>query len=535
MTQHLVLRTVQAGFWVLILICLVLVSGCSTLPENTGRVESYSLDSEKTATRSTLVSDLNQAELQSRPGQSGVILLDDGLDAFVARVVMVQNAASSIDSQYYLFHNDQTGRIFTYQLLEAASRGVRVRLLVDDMDQAGRDYGAAILDSYPGIEVRIFNPFSRNTPRLIQFLTRFGEVTRRMHNKSLTVDNQVSVLGGRNIGDEYFDATDEHNFADLDALVIGPVVNEISHSFDLYWNDELSYPISTLYDKPLESDSVTELIAELRTQVEQQSGGDYASALKNSKLAKRIRSGTLEPDWARTRAVYDKPEKLQDSIDSKKYHLTPNLAPSFNSVENELIIISPYFVPGKKGTRFLTDLARRGITVRVMTNSLSSTDVAVVHAGYIKYRKDLLRAGIEIHEVKISAEPETTDPVSTERTGFGGSSAASLHSKAFIFDRKQVFIGSLNLDPRSVYENTELGILVDSQQIAQQLSDWFTLFSDTRSYRLELYKNWLGMDKTRWVEPAGKNDVTWKHEPQSGFLLRTGINLIRFLPIESQL
>lgn len=526
MTQLLKVCVNQSWIYRLALLCLFLVSGCSTLPDNSGRAESWSVAGSNT----TLISEASQAALQNRPGESGVVLLDDGIDAFAARIAMVEGATSSIDSQYYLFHNDQTGLIFIHRLIEAADRGVRVRLLVDDMDQAGRDYGAAILDSHPAIEVRLFNPFSRNVPRMIQFLTRYGEVTRRMHNKSLTVDNQVSVLGGRNIGDEYFDATTNSNFADLDAMVIGPVVREISTSFDLYWNDELSYPISTLYDKSVNAEEVAAMVAGFGKIIEQPASQNYLEELKNSSLAMALRNGSLDPSWGEIRAIFDRPEKLNDSVDSKRYHLAPGLAPSFKGVKNELIIISPYFVPGKKGTAFLTELAGRGISVRVLTNSLSSTDVPVVHAGYIKYRNKLLRAGIEIHEVKNASESQ--DPGGSS---LAGSSAASLHSKAFIFDRSQVFIGSLNLDPRSIYENTELGILVNSRAVAQQLADWHEEFSGRQSYRLTLGKNWLGMDRPRWIEPAETSGKIWKHDPNTSFLLRTGIKLIRFLPIESQL
>jgi putative cardiolipin synthase len=502
------------------------MTGCSTLPRDYQRTESYALKN----TGDTFLGKRFDQKLEPHPGKSGVVLLDNGLDAFVARVVLAERAERSIDSQYYLYHRDQTGRIFTHQLIKAADRGVRVRLLVDDMDQAGRDLGAAALDQHPNIEVRLFNPFSRNSPRAVQLLTRFGEVTRRMHNKSLTVDQQVSVLGGRNIGDEYFDATRDKNFTDLDAMVIGPVVEEVSTSFDYFWNSELSYPASVLSKKKPTEEMVRDMYDELEEYVSGLTESEYLQALHTSSMATRIRSDSVEFDWADVNAVYDRPEKIELDSDLEKYHLAPALAHSFAGVRDELIIISPYFVPGKKGAAFLKGLASQGIKVRIMTNSLSSTDVPVVHAGYIKYRKDLLRAGIEIYEVRKNQGNNFG-----AGSGWKGSSTASLHSKSFVFDRHQVFIGSLNLDPRSINENTEIGVIIDSKEIAADMVQWFEEFSTNRSYRLSLEKSWIGTKEVRWHEPVQPEASVWKHEPESSFLLRTGIQLFRYFPIESQL
>jgi putative cardiolipin synthase len=504
----------------------VVMAGCSTLPKDFARTESYALDN----TSDTYLGKRYGPKLALHPGKSGVVLLDNGLDAFVARVVLAEKAERSIDSQYYLYHRDQTGRIFTHQLIKAADRGVRVRLLVDDMDQAGRDLGAAALDQHPNIEVRLFNPFSRNSPRTVQLLTRFGKVTRRMHNKSLTIDQQVSVLGGRNIGDEYFDATRDKNFTDLDALVIGPVVEEVSTSFDYFWNSELSYPASVLSKKQPTEEMVQEMHDGLEQYVNELKESEYLQALHTSPLAANIRSESVVFDWSNVTAVYDRPEKIEIDSDLKKYHLAPALKDSFAGVREELIIISPYFVPGKKGSAFLQELAAQGIKVRILTNSLSSTDVPVVHAGYLKYRKDLLRAGIEIHEVRKNQGGNFG-----AGSGWKGSSTASLHSKSFVFDRHQVFIGSLNLDLRSINENTEIGVVIDSREIAADMVNWFEEFSANRSYRLSLEKSWIGTKEVRWHEPAQTGGTVWKHEPESGFLLRTGMQIFRYLPIESQL
>ncbi len=229
----------------LVILALVVVGGCATLPEDFEKPESYAY----TDTDSTRIGRDRRDEINAHPGMSGFFLLGNGLDAFLARALLAENAERSIDAQYYLFHNDLIGRLFIDQLRKAADRGVRVRLLVDDMDLGGRDLGAAVADSHPNMEVRIFNPFSRKTSRITQFVTRAGSVTRRMHNKSLTVDNQVTILGGRIIGDEYFEADPDLAFSDLDVLAIGPFAKEVSASFDKYWNDELAYPAIILRGK----------------------------------------------------------------------------------------------------------------------------------------------------------------------------------------------------------------------------------------------------------------------------------------------
>ena len=220
----------------------IMIAGCATLPKDFDRPESYALAD----TENTLFGKLLANEKADHPGISGFHLLPNGLDAFVARAVLANHAERSIDAQYYLYHKDLVGNLFSDLLLKAADRGVRVRLLVDDMGLAGRDLGAVALDSHPNLEVRIFNPFSRNVGRASQFVTRLGSVTRRMHNKSFTVDNQVTILGGRNIGNEYFDADPDLEFADLDVMAIGPVAGEVSSVFDRYWNSELAYPASVL-------------------------------------------------------------------------------------------------------------------------------------------------------------------------------------------------------------------------------------------------------------------------------------------------
>ena len=513
--------------FLLVILTLLIVGGCATLPENFEKPESYAY----TDTDDTRIGQARRDEINAHPGKSGFLLLGNGLDAFLARAILAEHAERSIDVQYYLYHNDLIGRLFTDQLLKAADRGVWVRLLVDDMDLGGRGLGAAVADSHPNIEVRIFNPFSRKTSRISQFVTRIGSVTRRMHNKSFTVDNQITILGGRNIGDEYFEADPDLAFSDLDVLAIGPVVNEVSASFDKYWNDELAYPAIALRGKAPTPQEIEQKHKELEAFIAQQTGSAYLQSLRNSDLANKIRQGQVRYHWGEAHVVYDQPEKLQHDFDKTQYHLAPKLKPYFEGVTQELIIFSPYFVPGKSGNAVLRRLCKRGVRVRILTNSLASNDVAIVHSGYAKYRKDLLRAGVKLYEMN----KKLTREQRKKKRRMRGSSKVSLHAKAFIFDRKYVFIGSLNLDPRAVHHNTEIGVVVDSMEIANELAERFDQNIEKEAFRLELKKDGKGNDEIVWHGlNEGKPEV-FSVEPHTTFWQRLASGFLGILPIESQL
>jgi len=516
-----------AWFGRLFLLALLATGGCATLPENVDRVESHAYRD----IGDTRMAEAFREESAAHPGESGFLLLGDGLDAFVARAVLARRAERSIDAQYYLLHGDLTGKLFIDQLIKAADRGVRVRLLVDDIDLGGRDEGAAALDAHPNIEVRLFNPFSRNTWRMTQYVTRLGSVTRRMHNKSFTADNIATIVGGRNIGDEYFDADADLAFADLDVLAVGPVVDEVSESFDLYWNNELAYPASTLAREMPEAAEIEALHQELQAFVESNRDSPYLEALRNSTLAEDLRNRDVEFIWADADVFYDQPEKITESTDRKDLHLSTQLGPHLGDVQDELIIFSAYFVPGKEGTRALSELAERGVRVRILTNALSSTDVAVVHAGYAKYRKRLLRAGVELYEMN----KRLSKAQRKEKKGPNPSSKASLHTKSFVLDRESAFIGSFNLDPRSVSENTEIGLLIESPEIAGGMGDWFDSNIDQLAFRLELVTEADGRERILWHGLVDGEENVFEADPYTSVWRRMGVGLSGLLPIESQL
>ncbi|MBP2684150.1 MAG: phospholipase D/transphosphatidylase, partial [Deltaproteobacteria bacterium] len=367
--------------------------------------------------------------------------------------------------------------------------------------------------------------------RMPQYLTRMGSVTRRMHNKSFTADGQAAILGGRNIGNEYFEADPDLAFSDLDVLAAGPVAREVSAAFDDYWNSDPAYPVSTLIDHSTTPEDFARRRRQLDDFVAAQADSAYLQALRNSDLAGALRENRVRFSWGNAAVVYDRPEKILHATGEKEYQLAPQMKPYLEGIRKELIIYSPYFVPGDAGTAFLTGLVARGVRVRVLTNSLASNDVSVVHAGYSGYRRPLLRGGVELYELN-----KTPSPVDREgKKWTGGSSKASLHAKSFVFDRGQVFIGSLNLDPRSVIHNTEIGVVLTSPEIAQGMGEWFDLNVGKMAFRVELKQDENGSETLLWHGTVDGAPRTFDTEPYTGFWKRLGIGFLGILPIESQL
>lgn len=353
--------TIRHSVTTILAVCVLLLGGgCTTLPKDFERPESYAF----TDTGDTALGKASLRARQGHPGQTGFYLLGNGLDAFVARAVLVSAAERSIDAQYYLLHKDLVGRLFVDLLFKAADRGVRVRLLVDDWDLADKDLALAAADSHPNMEVRAFNPFARNVSRASQFVSRLGEVSRRMHSKSFNVDNQYAILGGRNIGNEYFEADPDVAFADLDVLAIGPVAKQVSTAFDQYWNSELTYPISVLVTKLPNRQESEEMRARLTESTLEYVDTDYLRALRDSNLANALRNDAVSLYWGNGEVVYDPPEKLLEKKGKSERYLMAQLSPHMQAVREELIIFTPYFVPGKEGVAALRAMRERGVRVR---------------------------------------------------------------------------------------------------------------------------------------------------------------------------
>ncbi|AIL64281.1 phospholipase D/transphosphatidylase [Pseudomonas alkylphenolica] len=415
-----------------------------------------------------------QRQASAYEGRSGFRLLPNSNEAFRARAELIRNAQSSIDLQYYIVHDGLSTRALVHELLQAADRGVRVRILLDDTTSDGIDDKMATLAAHPNIHIRVFNPLhlgrSTGVTRAVGRLFNLNLQHRRMHNKLWLVDNSMAIVGGRNIGDEYFDAEPNLNFTDIDLLGVGPVAEQLGHSFDQYWNSALSRPIGDfLMTQPDANDlraSRQRLEASLaEAEVERKALYDRLMSYKTNP---RLGVWRNELIWAHNQALWDAPSKVlaRDEPDQQLL-MTHQLAPDMNGVQHELILISAYFVPGEPGLLYLTSRADAGVSVKLLTNSLEATDVPAVHGGYAPYRRALLEHGVHLYELR----RQPGDPGSKRALHIYGSSDSSLHSKAIIFDRRKTFIGSFNFDPRSVLWNTEVGVLVDSPELAEYTRD----------------------------------------------------------------
>ncbi|MFJ2995359.1 phospholipase D family protein [Pandoraea sp. NPDC087047] len=466
--------------------------------------------------------------ISTHPGQSGFQLLATGSSAFTTRLALVQAAQHSLDVQYYSAGEDITGRLLLQSLIDAANRGVRIRMLVDDINRRHTDPVFAALDQHPNIEIRVFNPFDTRDTTILEragnLLSQFDQLNRRMHNKALVADNQLAIVGGRNLGDEYFDANPDLSFRDFDLLCAGPVVDAISRSFDHFWTSPQSYPLKQVQSKIDRQtlDDTREALAQHWRDAESVPAG--REALHQPPLAASLRDGTVPLFWAPAELAADSPDKLDVPAAETQSAPADKLRQLAAHAQREVLIISPYFVPLDGGVRFLSALAARGVKVRVLTNSLAATDVVPVHAGYARYRPALLQAGIELYEFK---PIRTNDGESTSRrVTFGGSSRASLHGKAYIIDRRDVVLGSFNLDPRSVRLNTELALVIHSPEFAERMAGIFDRATSPRtSFHVELVPPGTApptptpptMPALRWVGEENGQPRTFDVEPYASF------------------
>jgi putative cardiolipin synthase len=500
--------------------------GCASLPDNSSRTLSVTITDED----NTVLGKLNEQRLKHHPGLSGIYLLRDGLDAFVARIALARYAERSIDVQYYMFHQDTVGRLLIKELVAAADRGVRIRLLVDDMYGEEGDDTWLALDSLPSFEVRLFNPFVRGHSKKMQFLTRLKTVNHRMHSKTFTVDNQTSIVGGRNIGSEYFNADPNLAFSDVDVMAIGTVVPDVSDEFNEYWNSKYAFPITTL--KPdVENMGMGTLRQKLDNLSGQEATSAYVEALNNSDLAKALANETLDYGFAKAVVIYDSSGKLTKRDGWKDELLMTQLAPYIKKAKKELILVSPYFVPGSKGTKGLCALSEQGVKVRILTNSLVSNDVSAVHTGYIRHRKELLRCGIQLYELN-----EQTKKQKGERfTWLPGLNKSSLHAKTLAIDGEAMFVGSFNFDQRSLNINNEIGILFYNSEIASTSSKNFDNHIEEVAFRVELVKNENGSETLTWTGTEDGVEVVFRSEPYASFWERFKVNFMRILPIDSML
>jgi putative cardiolipin synthase len=461
--------------------------------------------------------------LSSHPGQSGLMLVSRNLHAFAVRAHAARSAGRSLDLQYYYWKDDLTGGLLGREVIAAADRGVRVRMLLDDISTRGDDANYLALNRHPNIEVRLFNP-SRNRAgalrRGLELLLRAFSATRRMHNKAWIADGRMAVVGGRNVGDAYFDASEISNFRDMDVLLLGPLVRQAETVFDSYWNSIAALPITSLASS--REGDLPKLKVKLEALAANELAEPFLRRVADEGNAQAMLSGAQSLHWTTKAAIVsDPPEKASGAGETN--WLTKTIFPMVRSAKSDLEIISPYFIPGDEGTRTLRDLAGGGVAVSVLTNSLAATDVAAVHGAYAHYREPLLAGGVRLFELR----PEITK----QDISLFGSSGASLHTKAFMVDRKSGFIGSFNFDPRSISLNTEMGVVFEHAELTEEVRAVFSEeISPQSSYRVFLEEGDLA-----WQDDSGAEVQTLYQEPRASIWRRMAATIVGFLPIESQL
>jgi cardiolipin synthase C len=486
-------------------------------PSLAGRVRSMSLPPDPTC---DLMIKLGDTE-QHASHLSGIHILDDGAEAFVARRGMLRLAEHSIDAQYYMWHTDLTGRLLMEELLAAADRGVRVRLLLDDNTTLGTDTMLLAASSHPNVELRLFNPFILRKPRLPAYIFDLRRLNRRMHNKALIVDGVACIVGGRNIGDEYFNAHQNLDFADMDVLTVGAVVPAVAASFDSYWNSKSSFPLETVLRA-----STPKGLDLFKTQVADLALTEAAIAYREHISVTPLVSsgGHVDFDWVPVELVADDAAKGEGDIPRRKLLFT-GLSKRLGAVEQSVDVVTAYFVPGRRGSTYLGDAAGAGKKVRVLTNSLASNDVVPVHAGYARYRKKLLRRGVSLYELRNIRDVTPVRRSGKRKLPRFGASSSSLHAKVFVLDKRRVFIGSFNFDPRSVYLNCEMGLLIDSEKLGHKLSRQMDHLIASQAYTPFLA---LG-NRLSWRDIDEK---VYRTEPGSTARQRTVAWVVSWLPIE---
>ena len=508
----------------------ITVTGCSTLPKHT--IESIPETTLQVDTTQTTLAQIIQPLQEQHPELTGYLVLFEPLEALSARLRLIDKAEKTLDLQYYIWDNDKVGALALHALIRAADRGVRVRLLIDDNNAKSTEGIFLALAQHPNIEVKLFNPYRFRKYRALDMMLDLKRINRRMHNKSFIADHQVALIGGRNMTNQYYNVSDNYQFSDVDVMLVGSAVKDISHSFDEYWNHEYAYKVQEVVKQSAHRLSYDSLKQQLDEHYKRITVQNYLDLTSNSQAIDSLMSRDIPLDWVKAEVVKDSPDKIKSKA-KKKEHLNFQLIQHLEQPEKNVDLISAYFVPEKKGAKMLTDLAEDGIKVRVLTNSFKANDVAVVHAFYGKYRQDLLEHGVQLYEFlpaldKNDLDRHTEALAKKAKVNLKGLSRSSLHAKLMALDEKQVFIGSFNFDPRSAYLNTEIGVLLNSPPLARAVHTTMDENLSKYAYKLVLDAN----KKITWQRQTPQGPVIYTKEPRMKWWQRAGIKMLSWLPIE---
>ena len=490
---------------------ILFASGCAGLPRHVEKSHTIALQDPATTTLGSIVA-------SDEPGRnlSGIRLLSSGEEALASLIALADHAERTLDIQYYIIHEDQSSLLLLHHVGLAADRGVRVRILVDDLNTAGQDRLFVQLGKRANIEVRLFNPFPNGRistwTRILAAAPDMRRINHRMHNKLFVADNALAITGGRNIGDQYFTRDQYNNFIDMDVVAAGPIVPELSASFDEFWNSKYAFPVASI---AYPGDA-----APAPAPVEERAPTGNADWLEHELGAHQV-----QLDWVPATVLADQPAKIaSEASPDEEVTIANDITALMSSANQELIIISPYFVPGKDGVAMMRKLIDRGVHIRILTNSLATTDSPLVHIGYSRYRVELLKMGVDLRELrpKLGMKRPRFHP-------FRGSNA-SLHAKALVIDEKIVFIGSLNMDVRSYRINSELGLVIRSTEIARQVTNLLDDIRADGSYKLQL----VGPgDRIEWSSGEPGAMKTWHKDPETTFPQRLWLRVLTpFAPDE---
>lgn len=531
-----------AGAIALVLGLLVALGGCVSLPPGAGFPKPVSVAlSHPEEDRLGAQFD---TEARAHGGDSAFRIISVGADGFLVRVQMIDAAQKTLDLQYFIFHHDETGRLIAEALVRAADRGVRVRLLVDDGATVPGDEQIVALGGHPGIQVRVFNPFAyrgqSTVRRGLEFMFHAKRLDYRMHNKLLVVDNAAALVGGRNIGNQYFQMDPESQFADDDVFAAGPIAQKLSAVFDEFWNSSFAIPAAALGSPPRSAKALPAReghgseSSEQRLQRPPTGGTDYSARLATGEPYAGMLSGRLPLVWAQAQVVSDSPDKKNvESGDRRGRLMSRSVLNAARAAQSEVLIVTPYLVPASDEMELLGDLCRRHVHVRVLTNSLESTPDPIAQAGYSRYRIALLREGVEIHELRalLGNTRGSGQTAAISRYGNYG-----LHAKLFVFDREKLFIGSWNLDERSKHLNTEIGLIIDSPQLAQQTAVRFErMVQPANAYALKWRVTGGGGSQLVWETQEDGKTIDYTQEPARSEWQRLKETLMSWLPIAGEL
>jgi cardiolipin synthase C len=496
------------------LLVSVLLSACGTLPTQVDRPFSPAQQPSADSPLVRIAQDSSPA-----PALTGFRLLPDGFYSLDARIQLARRARHSLDVQYYLIQDDRTGRLLMRHLRDAASRGVRVRLLVDDLYTAGGDPMFRGLAAFPNVEVRLFNPFccarQNVLSRYVASIADFRRLNHRMHNKLFIADGVAGVMGGRNIADEYFARSATSNFVDVDVFVVGPVVRQLAGIFDVYWNSPQAYPVEAILGESADHEEARRSFDHLVDDGEQMRSLVLPpfDILGYGPISDDLDAGRLGLVWGTAVAFADQPGKVMATSAEMARSMSAqmNVMDRVMESKSEVVISSPYFIPGSMGVREFGDLRKRNVKVTILTNSFAANDVPLAHTGYARYRVELLRTGVDIYELS------PTRIQNNERLMLPGASLGRLHAKMAAIDQSTVYIGSVNLDPRSESTNTELGLFARCPELAKEVIRVINISKLQSSYRLRFAPDGKSLE---WLTTDDQGEVVLSQEPEATPLMR---------------